>query len=101
MKLYIIVRDDLPTGLQAAQACHAMREYQEQHPQLERVWYDTSKTLVILKCTDIWSLAREANLAKVPIALNFEPDLQGALTAIAIGPGRATRKLLQTLPLVG
>lgn len=101
MKLYIVVRDDLPVGLQAAQACHAMREYQEQHPQIERVWYDTSKTLVILKCTDIWSLAREANLAKVPIALNFEPDLQGALTAVAIGPGRATRKLVQTLPLVG
>jgi peptidyl-tRNA hydrolase len=99
MKLYVVVRDDLPVGLQAAQAAHALREFQEHHPEIERAWYANSKTLVLLKSTDIWSLAREANLAKVPIALNFEPDLQGALTAVALGT--QAKKLVRALPLLG
>jgi len=101
MKLYVIVRDDLPVGLQAAQACHAMREFQEGYPELERNWYANSKTLVLLKSPDIWGLAKAANDAFIPIALNFEPDLQNALTAVALGPGCSARKLVKTLQLVG
>ena len=101
MKLYVIVRDDLPVGLQAAQAVHCAREFQHQHPEIERDWYINSKTLVLLKSPDIWSLAKSANDAHVPIALNFEPDLQNTLTAVALGPGCSARKLVKTLQLVG
>jgi hypothetical protein len=99
MKLYVIVRDDLPVGLQAAQACHALREFQESHPELERGWYANSKTLVLLKSPDIWGLAKAANDAHVPLALNFEPDLQNTLTAVALGA--TAKKLVRALPLLG
>ena len=99
MKLYVVVRDDLPVGLQAAQAAHALREFQEQHPEIERAWYANSKTLVLLKAPDLWSLAKAANDAHVPLALNFEPDLQNQLTAVALGV--QAKKLVRALPLLG
>lgn len=100
-KLYIVVRTDLPPGLQAAQACHALREFVSVHPQLDAEWHENSKTLVLLgalKESDLDGLAEKAREKRIPLALNFEPDLGGALTAVAFGPQAKT--LLRPLPLL-
>jgi peptidyl-tRNA hydrolase len=100
-KLYIVVRGDLAPGLQAAQACHALREFVDQYPTLDKEWHEESKTLVLLSVptlSDLDGLAEAAKTAGVPAALNFEPDLGGELTSIALGP--QAKKLVRPLPLL-
>jgi len=98
-KLYAVARADLPVGLQAAQAAHALREFQEAHKELERAWFADSKTLVLLQAPNLWELAQKATEAGIACALNFEPDMHGALTAVAFGP--EAKKLLRSLPKLG
>lgn len=100
-KLYIIVRNDLAPGLQAAQACHALREFVSAHPEIDAVWHADSKTLVLLGVpteSDLKELATRAEGRGVPLALNYEPDLGGELTAVALAAG--AKKLVNTLPLL-
>jgi peptidyl-tRNA hydrolase len=100
-KLYIVVRSDLPPGLQAAQACHALSEFREAHPKVYAGWFATSKTLVLLGVPgmqDLESLAGRIKAAGVDLALNYEPDLAGELTAVALAP--QARGLVRTLPLL-
>lgn len=100
-KLYIVVRSDLEPGLQAAQACHALREFGATHPDIDAVWHANSKTLVLLSVpteSDLQQLAVRAGGKGVPVALNHEPDLGGELTAVALASG--AKRLVNTLPLL-
>lgn len=100
-KLFIVVRTDLLPGLQAAQACHALREFGQEHPELDAQWFSTSKTLVLLGVPDEQALELLSARAKerlVPLAKNHEPDLGGSLTAVALAP--EARSLVRTLPLL-
>lgn len=100
-KLYIIVRGDLSPGLQAAQACHALREFVQTHPELDAEWFARSKTLVLLQARDkphLESLSCKATEIEVHQAQNFEPDLGGELTAIALAS--EAKSLVRTLPLL-
>lgn len=100
-RIYVVVRADLIPGLQAAQACHALREFVEKYPELDKEWHETSKTLVLLSVpceSDLDGLSVEAARQDIPVALNFEPDLGGELTAITLG-ARA-KKLVRELPLL-
>ena|ERR1700742_4547175 len=91
-RLYIIVRADLPPGLQLAQACHAAREWTLAHPQI-----DVGDNLVVLHVPDEQALL-ELRGAASSYLLFREPDLQNAATALAL-PGEARRRL-SSLPLV-
>lgn len=100
MKLYLVTRRDLPPGARAAQLCHALREFVERHQDEDRAWFEASNTLVLLEAEDEGALSRLALAAaasKVPAAEFREPDLDDALTAIAIGP--SGRKLVRELRL--
>lgn len=100
-KLFIVVRSDLIPGLQAAQACHALREFGAVHPEIDVDWYSNSKTLVLLSVpteSDLKRLAARAEEKQVPLALNYEPDLGGEMTSIALSPG--AKKLVRGLPLL-
>lgn len=100
-KVYIVVRHDMEPGLQAAQACHALREFVAAHPDLDATWHANSKTLVLLSVpgeADLERLASKAKEKDVPVALNYEPDLGGSLTAIALATG--AKKLVSSLPLL-
>ena len=55
-KLYIITRSDLSPGLQIAQSCHALREFIEIHPEIDKAWYKDSNYLVILSVNNEFSL---------------------------------------------
>lgn len=96
-KLYVVVRADLPPGLQAAQAMHAQREFAAEHPEIEARWHRESNTVAILSVPDEDALAYL--LDGLSDALCFtpfrEPDLGGSLTAICVEPkgGQALRHL--------
>jgi peptidyl-tRNA hydrolase len=89
-KMFVVVRSDLEPGLQAAQACHALREMTAEHPLLDAHWHATSKTLVLLqvpRVSDLEGLVAVAQANGIAYARNYEPDLGGELTAVAFGHG--------------
>lgn len=100
-KIYIVVRTDIPPGLQAAQACHALREFGEEHPEADAKWYKESKTIVLLGASgtiELCDLVDEAQKLNALFAMNYEPDLDNQLTAVAFGS--SAKKLLRPLPLL-
>lgn len=99
-RLYLVTRRDLPAGAQAAQLCHALRQFTEEHPATDREWFTTSNTIVLLAVADERELAALRDRAidrDLRSAAFREPDLADALTAIALEP-RAAR-LCRDVPL--
>jgi peptidyl-tRNA hydrolase len=99
-KLYLIVRADLPIGLQAAQAVHAQREFVHDYAEQEGEWYKESNTVVILNAENIdglKALATKAIEQGIPCSAFCEIDLDNSLTAIALG--WQAKKLVSSLPL--
>ncbi len=99
-KLFLVTRADLPDGQQAVQAAHAMREFAEHHPEVERAWYSKSNTLAFLAVPDeaaLGVLLEKARRRDIPAASFHEPDRNNEMTAIALGP--AARSLVSNLPL--
>ena len=100
MKLYLVVRRDLPPGARAAQLCHALRAFVEAHPAEDQAWFRQSNTLVLLEVESEQRLALLLSQAKekqIACADFREPDLGDSLTAIAVAPGG--KKLVRGLPL--
>lgn len=92
-RLYVVVRADLPPGLQMAQACHATRAFGLQNPGA-----DVGDNLVVLQVPGEAELRGlfQATL-DYDMACFSEPDLGGQLTAIAVEGSAGP--LLSTLPL--
>ena len=85
------------------QACHALRQFAAEHPQVDRAWFSRSNALVLLSVADedrLWQLLERARGHGIRAASFFEPDLGDALTAIALEPGTTTRRLCRSLPLL-
>lgn len=101
MKLYLVVRRDLSApGFRAAQLCHALRQFGEEHPAVDRLWFDRSNTLALLEVPDERSLVELEGKARergLPVSLFREPDIGNAPTALALGPDG--RNLVRRLPL--
>lgn len=96
-KLFLVTRSDLAPGLRAAQLCHAMREFAELHPEIEKAWYRSSNNLVLLEVEDEAALMQLAARGGAYVALNKEPDLDDAVTAVALMT--TEKKLVRELPL--
>lgn len=101
MKLYVIVRKDLPSpGAMIAQACHALRAFVATHPAIDRAWYEESNNLVVLQAAseeELRKLEAVAAVRKVEYAMFTEPDYEDQATALALAPnGKA---LVRHLPL--
>ena len=78
-----------------------MREFVEQHPEEERIWYENSNTIVLLEVPDemeIYELAGCASAHEVSASVFYEPDLNGQATAVALGIG--AEWLCRKLPLM-
>lgn len=102
MKLYVVVREDVPPGAWAAQALHAFREFIEHYPDLEKLWYRTSNTIVILGVPSeahLWELENNKGVLKTTIFR--EPDWEDSLTAIAFQPGEMSSEYLSHLNSAG
>lgn len=98
-KLYIIVRSDLSPGLQAAQACHGLRLFVEEHEETDQKWYTESNNLVLLQVpneTELLALRDRAN--GIPSSLFREPDVNDEATALTLGP--EAKGLVSNLPLL-
>jgi hypothetical protein len=89
----------LPAATQACQAAHAAFEFGLSYPRLTADWHASSGVLVLLAAPSELELSRihvdvaAAGLRAVPF---HEPDLDGALTAIAVEP--AGWRFLARLP---
>lgn len=100
-KLFIIIRNDLDQGLQAAQACHATKLFGMEHPKEDIDWYRNSNNIVLLQVPDKYSLielAYEAICQGCACSVFREPDVGDEPTAIAIC-GRRAKKVTSHLPL--
>lgn len=104
--LYIIVRSDLTPGQQLAQSCHALRQFTEEWPNIDREWFEKSNTLVILGIEHEQALDRLKWLAEdkgLAVSAFYEPDYPlypaGTLTAIALEPNPASKELCSDLKL--
>lgn len=93
-KLYVLVRGDLPPGLQYAQAVHAAVEFALANPEAVR----STPNAVVLNVLDEADLLDAASLKPQTGVLFREPDLDDEATAYAIivDDGR-----FQGLPLAG
>ena len=100
IKLYLVVRSDLPPAQQAVQAAHALTEYLLQHREGASSWHSTSNTLAFLSVPteeNLSSLAHKARRRGLLLSEFREPDRQHELTAVAFEP--KAKSLLRTLQL--
>lgn len=98
-KLYVVVRADLPNGVQFAQGTHAALAFALQFPELLREWAAASENLIVLACPDenaLGHLMRKAAERNIRQTAYHEPAFQNALTACAF-TGEVT-KLVSSLP---
>lgn len=89
IKLYLVVRSDLPPAQQAVQAAHALTEYIMHHKDDACSWHSTSNTLALLSVPtedSLKSLAHKARRKGLRISEFREPDRFDELTAVAFEP---------------
>jgi len=101
-KLILVTRSDLQPAQQAVQAAHALRAFVEEHPYEDEKWFKQSNTLALLAVEDeprLHQLWCEAVDSGVRVSGFLEPDLGGAITALALEPGSGSRRLTRGLPL--
>jgi len=98
--LYVVTRADLAPGTQACQSVHAACEFAITYPTVFAAWHHESGVLVCAAARDeleLPALYRSA-LAAGRRAVRFtEPDLDDALTAVALEP--AAHRLVRHFPL--
>lgn len=101
-KLFLVTRRDIAPGYQAVQSCHAIRQFTAEHPEVDSEWFTKSNYLALL------SVADEKELMRLIVAADDhglkwsafrEPDVGGAITAIAIEPHPKAQELCKSLPL--
>lgn len=101
-KLYVITRQDLDPGYQAVQSMHALRQFTEEHPEIDREWFAVSNYLGLLSVANEVELQNLIELAlrqDIKFSIFREPDIDNQITAIALAPGVKTKKLCSRLPL--
>ena len=84
-RLYVVVRSDIGAGLQLAQACQAVAAFGSSFPGPFAAWHHGKSNIVCLQARNEVHL-RELFAALAPDALSasfHEPDLDGAMTALA------------------
>lgn len=97
MKLFVVVKQTLSSGLKMAQALHAFRAFQSAFPVVEAYWHAEHNNIVVLQVEDIEALTGRLDAAKVRLSKFREPDRNDELTAICVEPG--AWRLLSSLPL--
>jgi hypothetical protein len=88
-------------GYQAVQSIHALRLFSEEHPSIDKEWYQVSNYLGLLSVTDeqaLNSLILKLQANDIKVSVFREPDIANQATAIAIEPCEQSRKLLSNIP---
>lgn len=100
-KLYIVTRRDITPGYQGVQSQHAIRQFTADHPERDAEWFRNSNFLAWLSVPNEVELMRLLVLASdagLRTSSFREPDVGGAITAIAIEPSPKTAELCKGLP---
>ena len=100
-KLTIVTRKDLTPGYQATQAIHAAVQFVFEHPEIAKEWYK-DPYLAVLSTQDensLKNLIKKAKERGIKVSVFREPDIDNEITAIALEPSDATRRLTSSLPL--
>lgn len=103
-KIYLVTRADLSPGYQATQAAHALADLLIAEPVRASQWAETSNSLIALAAkseADLHALEVKARALGLTYQAFREPDLCDELTAIALSPSQANRRMLSNLPLAG
>lgn len=101
-KLYVVVREDLPPGLRAAQAGHAIAEVAMKHPDLAWHWHRSGNYLIVLGVPDEETLVSwwlYLDIWETPRVGFREPDLDNSFTAFAAFPEPENNRVFNVLPL--
>lgn len=99
-KLYVVTRQDLAPGYQAVQSLHALRLFSEEHPSIDKEWYQVSNYLGLLSVSDeqsINSLITKLQVKGIKYSVFREPDINNQVTAIAVEPCEEARKVLGSI----
>lgn len=112
LKLYVVVRGDLPAADQAVQAAHAVADFAGEHPREFKDWNTGNNTLILLEARDrvhLRSLAVQAEDGGFKHTKFVEPDFKyvrnskmeaNTLTAVAFAPDWTVQHvILADLPL--
>lgn len=111
LKLYVVVRGDLPAADQAVQAAHAVADFAREHPREFKDWNTGNNTLILLEARNeahLRSLAAQAEDGDFKHTRFVEPDYKyvgyerraNTLTAIAFAPNWVVQNIiLADLPL--
>jgi len=100
--LYIIGREDLGAAYMSVQSIHAAIQFQHEHPEYAECWYKESNYLgflSVLNEEELNILIEKAAEKDIKISVFREPDIENEITAIAIAPGTASKKLCSNLQL--
>lgn len=84
------------------QSCHAAIQFQKEHPDIQEEWFVKSNYLAILAVEDEEALTRlieEATRVGIRLSVFREPDIDNAITAIALEPGNRSKRLCSRFPL--
>ena len=79
-----------------------MRLFLEEHPELDRMWYQNSRYLACLAAPnedELVKLAMRCEDRELAYSIFREPDFDNAITAIAIEPTREGRRVTSNYPL--
>ena len=101
-KLVVITRQDISSGYQAVQSCHAAIQFVYDHPGRAGPWFNNSNYLVLLSVKDeeeLWKLVEKADKLGLKMSLFKEPDINNQLTAICLEPSILTQKLVKNIQL--
>lgn len=101
-KLFIITRQDISPGYQAVQSVHGMRQWVEEHPEEDDRWFKESNYIALLSVpteNDLVEMIKKASSQGVKFSVFQEPDIDNAITAIVLEPGKKSKKLCRGLPL--
>lgn len=100
--MYIVTREDLKPGYQATQSIHAANQFLFEHPEIAKQWFECSNYLGLLSVKDeqsLLNLIEKASKNDISYSIFFEPDLQYEITAVALAPGKATKKICSSFKL--
>ena len=100
-KVYIITRRDMSPGYQGVQSIHAMRQFSEEHPDIDKAWFKQSNYLAWLSVTDeaeLFELLAKAARKHIRCSIFREPDVDNQVTAIALEPGVHSSEVCRHLP---
>ncbi len=92
----------MSAGYQGVQSIHAAIQFAHEHPEVETEWFKNSNYLGFLSVKDegeLIMLAEKALALDIKFSIFREPDIDNQITAIALEPGKKSKKLCSKLKL--